>query len=418
MPTQGQAPSPAVAPPPGQPRFPLFESLRAIAALSIVLFHVAAITGALELGYRGDVLAMLSRGVTVFFVISGFLLYRPFVDARAAGAPVPSVRRYFRRRVLRIVPAYWVALTALAIFPGLVGVFTHDWWRYYFFLQPYSSRTFAGGIPVAWSLCVEMSFYLALPLWALAIRRLLAGSTKGGWIISELVPIGLLAVGGALVQVAAARQDISVRLAETLPGQVTWLALGMGLAVASVAITRAGRPVEFKEWIAAHPGACWLGALASLAALAAVLHPGGIFGIAQALQTQQPAGRTLAGIALTGSLAVLLLAPAIFGDDAGGGPRRVLAAPTLAWLGLVSYAVYLYHLPIAELLGMSDPARGPGLGLATKIDTLTTPALLALTLAATIAVAAASYYFVELPFLRRKEPRGLREPLRSAAPRG
>jgi len=416
--TQAQAPSPAVAPPPGQPRFALFESLRAIAALAIVLFHVAAITGALERGYGGDVLAMLSRGVTVFFVISGFLLYRPFAAARASGDPLPGVRRYFRRRALRIVPAYWAALTALAIFPGLVGVFSGDWWRYYFFLQPYSARTFGGGIPVAWSLCVEVSFYLALPLWALAIRRLPAGRGERGRLASELVPIAFLMAAGTAVQVAAARQDISQTLAETLPGQVVWLALGMGLAVLSVALARAERPVSHARWVAAHPGACWLGAAAALAGLAAVLHPGGIFGIAQALQTQQPAPQTLAGIALTGTLAALLLAPAIFGEDAGGLPRRILAAPVLAWLGLVSYAIYLYHLPIAELLGMSDPAHGPGLGLATKIHPLATPALLALTLAAAVAVAAVSYYVVELPFLRRKEPRGnFRAPRRYSAPR-
>ena len=130
------APSPAVAPPPGNPRFPLFDSLRAIAALSVLTFHVAAIAGALERGFAGDVLAMLSRGVILFFVISGFLLYRPFVAARAPRAgPRPSTARYARRRVLRIVPAYWVALTVLAVFPGIAGVFSDDWWRYYFFLQ-------------------------------------------------------------------------------------------------------------------------------------------------------------------------------------------------------------------------------------------------------------------------------------------
>ena len=55
------APSPLV-PPPGNPRFPLFDSLRAIAALSVLTFHVGAIAGALERGFAGDVLAMLSRG--------------------------------------------------------------------------------------------------------------------------------------------------------------------------------------------------------------------------------------------------------------------------------------------------------------------------------------------------------------------
>ena len=142
-----EAPSPAVSPPPGHPRFALFDSLRGIAAVAILLFHVCALTAALDRPVIGDAVAVLGpRSLVLFFVISGFLLYRPFVAARALGRPRPSVLRYGRRRVLRIVPAYWVALTVLAIFPGIAGVFTGDWWRYYFFLQLYDTGTLGLGI--------------------------------------------------------------------------------------------------------------------------------------------------------------------------------------------------------------------------------------------------------------------------------
>ena len=130
------APSPAVAPPPGNPRFELFEGLRAVALLAVLVFHVCAISGAINDRVLGDAAAMLgNQGPILFFVISGFLLYRPFVAARAAGVPAPSIARYARRRILRIVPAYWLALTILAIWPGVVGAFSGDWWRYYFVLQ-------------------------------------------------------------------------------------------------------------------------------------------------------------------------------------------------------------------------------------------------------------------------------------------
>ena len=77
------APSPAVAPPPGNPRFPLFDSLRAIAVLAVVTFHVTGLTGASPAASSATVRAVLgSRGLILFFVISGFLLYRPFVAAR------------------------------------------------------------------------------------------------------------------------------------------------------------------------------------------------------------------------------------------------------------------------------------------------------------------------------------------------
>ena len=398
------APSPAVAPPPGNPRFALFDSLRGIAVLCIIAYHATSITGEINKPVIGDLLAVLgNQALIFFFVISGFLLYRPYAAAHAAGRRRPNTARYARRRVLRIVPAYWTALTLMAIFPGIVGVFTGDWWRYYFFLQVYSSRTLGGGIPPAWSLCVEVTFYISLPLWAIMVRRLRRGRA---WLWSELLPLALVAALGALVQLAASRLVVSSLLATTLLGECTWIALGMALAVTSVAAQHRDRPSRAVRAVVEHPGLCWIGAAACLAGATAVLQPGGLFNIIISLNTKQPVARTLGGIVLSGGLSVLLVLPAVFGENAGGIPRRVLAWAPLAWLGLVSYGVYLYHLAVAELLGeQSDKAHfsASGLGLASTVHHLTTPILFLLTLAGSAAAAAVSYYVVELPFLRRKE---------------
>jgi peptidoglycan/LPS O-acetylase OafA/YrhL len=395
------APSPAVAPPPGNPRFPLYDSLRGLAVLAVVVYHVFIFSGALNRRGIGDVVAVLgAQGPILFFAISGFLLYRPWVAADAAGAPAPGAARYARRRALRILPAYWFALAVLAIYPGITGVVSDDWWRYAFFLQLYDSQTLGRGIPVAWTLCVEVSFYLLLPLWALALRR--AGGPR-----AQLAALALLAGAGALIQIAAARQELSHTVSQSVLGQSTWFAVGMALAVASVAV-----PAPERRWPAARalidrPTLCWAAAAVALAALVLLRRrPGGLLGIVVALQTQQPYAKIVADIVLTAAMLTLVLVPATFMGSGGGLPRRVLAAAPLAALGLISYGVYLWHLTIAELIALPSMPQhfgASGLDLVARLPAGRTLALLGLTLAASCAVAAASYRYVELPFLRRKE---------------
>jgi peptidoglycan/LPS O-acetylase OafA/YrhL len=403
-----EAPSPAVAPPPGNPRFPLFDSLRGLAVLAVVVYHAFVVTGALNRRGIGDAVAVLGgTGPILFFAISGFLLYRPWVAARAAAAPAPRTLRYARRRALRILPAYWFALTALAVFPGIAGVFSADWWRYYLFLQLYDQDTLGLGIPVAWTLCVEVTFYLGLPLWALALRRVRLGAGPHAWLRGELAALALLGGAGALVQIAAGRQELSQLAAQSLLGQSTWFALGMALAVASVAEPHPERRWRPLRVAIERPTLCWVAAAAAFVALVLVRsQPGGLFGIVVALRTEQPFAKLCADIVLTAVLLTLVLLPATFEGRGGGMPRRVLATAPLALLGLISYGVYLWHLTIAELLGLpSLPPRfqAAGLDLSGRIPNGATPVVLVLTLALSCAVAAASYRFVELPFLRRKE---------------
>jgi peptidoglycan/LPS O-acetylase OafA/YrhL len=401
-------PSPAVAPPPGNPRFPQIDSVRAIAVLSVLVYHVAAVTGDLNTRVIGDLIAVGgTQALSVLFLTSGFLLYRPFVRARLRGRPVPSIRRYVRRRMLRILPAYWVALTVLAIFPGVVGVFTGDWWRYYFFLQLYSTRTLNTGIPVAWTLCVEMMFYLLLPVWVVLVRRVRVGAGVQGQLRGELAALGSVALLGVIIQVLASRLIVSQIVADSLLGNCAWIALGMTLAVLSVARTEGQASLGWLRALGARPGLSLLAAAACWSAATAIVRPGGLLGILLSLQKRQPYPRTLADIVLTAGVCVFLVAPVIFDETSSRGPvRRVLGWRPLMWVGLVSYGVYLWHLAVVSLLGeSSDPAHfsASGLGLATKISFAPTPVLLVLTLAITLVIAGISYRFVELPFLQLKE---------------
>ena len=97
----------------------------------------------------------------------------------------------------------------------------------------------------------------------------------------------------------------------------------------------------------------------------------------------------MASTSASALIALLLLLPAVFDDRAGGAPRRFLAHPVVAWLGLISYGIFLWHYVVALQLGAGGAELGFGWVLLG-------------TLAITIPIAAVSYYLVERPLLRLK----------------
>ena len=389
IPGASQSPD-ALTPPPGNPRFPLFDGLRALAALSILVFHTGAATGTIagQAGL-GPYLAQLKVGVAVFFVISGFLLYRPFVAARTGGAPAVRLGAYLRRRFLRIVPAYWVALTLLAVYPGLSGtVFGGQWWIFYGFAQDYSPYTVLSGIPAAWSLGCEVVFYILLPVIALALAygaSRFASRTSWRFELGVLLLLSLLSAGWRAY--ADAHPTISTA---TLGSTFGWFALGMGLAVVSVELAR--RP-DLARRVASRS---WLGWVAAAGAYLVLSRGLGLSTVH--IYTQAPTvAQDLAIYALSGVVAAGLALPAAFEPSPAGLIGRILGARPLAWLGLVSYGIFLYQLPIATKLN-GGVTGGAG---ATLRFLWLTPATAALTIAA----GAASYYVVERPALRFKERR-------------
>jgi peptidoglycan/LPS O-acetylase OafA/YrhL len=400
-----------LAPPPGNPRFPLFDGLRGIAVLAILSFHCAEYSGRIGFGPLGR-LAEVAGGEAViwFFVISGFLLYRPFAAARADGRQRPSSGRYARRRALRILPGYWIALTLLAILPGVIGVFTGDWWRYYGYLQLYSAHTRNGGIPVAWTLGVEVTYYIALPLWAMLMRRLPGAPTRRGFLRSELSSLAIVMVVGVAGQIAVSRGHLPYALGVSLAGQCVWLAIGMALAVVSVAIQRERSAPALVRGIADRPELCWAIGVAATIGLMLLVPSHGLFGLIATVEVAQSVPRTITKLGLEGLLALMFVLPAILGEGRRGVPHKVLAWRPVIWLGVISYSFYLYHLPIVALLAIkhTNAFSATGLNLMAHVHFARTTVLYVLSLAITGVVATVSYRLVELPFLRRKERKDTR----------
>ena len=160
----------------GPDRIASLTGIRAVAALLVVGTHAAYTTGKYIQGYFGLVCSRMEIGVPIFFVLSGFLLFQPWVKSAATDGPAPSVRRYARNRVRRIMPAYLVTvLFAYIIYHfRMAGPnFGHTWiglLRNLTLTQIYTSNYLKGylhqGLTQMWSLAVEAAFYVALPLLA------------------------------------------------------------------------------------------------------------------------------------------------------------------------------------------------------------------------------------------------------------
>ena len=392
------------------------DGLRALAALSVVGYHVASFT---DNSPHSLVLAQLKAGVAVFFVISGFVLYTPWARALATDGPLPSWRAYATRRVARIVPGFWVALTAwvavcaAAGASGLVGR-VQDLWRYYGFLQTYGLRTLGTGYTVSWSMCVELAFYLVLPLLAIAVARLAGlararSSSATNPATIQLVVFALLAVASFDLRLAISPSLLDAVplsrevIATSLPALFDWFAVGLGLAVCAAEWEHGGARGGVLHRLARRPGLSFsLGGL--LFVLAIPVQGGDLF-----LPTDSPAAHLLIGLA-----AGLLVLPAIASTGLTSAPgatayrehRRVspslalLGSRPLAWLGTISYGIYLYHLLALVLLRRLETGAPVGREL-LHMSTGSSLVLFTSTVTAAVGLGAGSWYLIERPANRR-----------------
>jgi peptidoglycan/LPS O-acetylase OafA/YrhL len=393
----------AVVPSSGR-RLPGVEGLRALAALSILVVHTwteAAPHGRPDFGRIGTHLNDLSFGVTLFFTLSGFLLYRPFARAIVNGRARPSFARYLRNRALRILPAYWVILFVCALLVGTLfvrgpgGVLEHHRLtdpgllaRAALFVQNYQPSTFTTGIGPAWSLAVEVVFYLALPLLVMLAWRLAATRRLRGRVAAALVPSALLLlVGLAGKGIAAYALPVdhfwqgwdanwhSV-VEKSFVGQADLFAFGMALAVVHALWER--KSLRLPPW--------WRVAAAGMI-LASYLVTARVSYTEE--QLSYSPYNTLIAFACSLLLALVVLTP----PQEQSVLVRMLETRPLVIAGVISYSIFLWHDPL--ILFLRDHGLtfdGPG---GFFLNVLMVAAI-------TAALSFLTYRLVEAPALRLK----------------
>jgi peptidoglycan/LPS O-acetylase OafA/YrhL len=364
------------------------EGLRGVAILLVFAFHASGLASP-DRQHVDPLRAYVyagHTGVTLFFVLSAFLLSRPFL-AEANGGPRQSWRRFYERRALRILPLYYLAVifAALAraehpaellrgapyllLLNSFVGVAQP--------LNPYSD--------VWWSLATEWQFYLLLPLASLLLAsrwRLVVGGAL------------LLAYGVAYVWFVTGRwgmdsMDGQLQLGVSLFGRGP--AFGFGILAAWLwerhgeALRRAGRS---RAWLRRGGADALLAAV--VVCLGLLLARVARLGFFQA-EAQLQAWHVPEALLWSLFVLIVLLAPL--------RSAFLLSNRLLGFVGVISYSLYLVHLPILyriqiPLLGLVG-GKAPGWTARAVAGTVAA-------LAASLALSTLTYRLVERPFLRRK----------------
>ncbi|MEE6168841.1 MULTISPECIES: acyltransferase family protein [unclassified Mycolicibacterium] len=345
-------------------RIAALTGVRAVAAMTVVGTHASYGTGLLTHGYVGLLGARLEVGVPIFFVLSGLLLFRPWVRAAVTGGRQPSVPRYARSRVRRIAPAYVV--TVLLVF-GIYQVRPvhpnpgHTWTgllRNLTLTQIYSDDYFTAylhqGLSQMWSLAVEVAFYAVLPLLAYLLLVLLCRRRfRPVLLLASLVVMA--AVSPAWLVILHNTHWLPVGAGTWLPHYLAWFAGGMMLAVLSAMGVR-----------------CYALAVLPLALACYLVVSTPIAGrtTAVTLTLSEDVSKTV----LYAVIATLVVAPLALGDS--GGYARLMGSRPLVWLGEISYEIFLLHVVVMDLV-MALVLRWP-------VYTGSTVVLFAATLAATV----------------------------------
>jgi peptidoglycan/LPS O-acetylase OafA/YrhL len=345
---------------------PALDGLRALAVLAVLAYHA-------DLPWaRAGFL-----GVDVFFVISGYLITALLLSEHTRNGRV-SLRRFWGRRALRLLPGLLVMLAAVCVAVPLLApdqneslngdlgaalTYVSNWWLV-FQDRPYFEAI--GRPPMLqhlWSLAVEEQFYLLWPLaLAFGLRKPLRSPRK-------LVKWILLAVAGSAVAMA---------LMYNPEGDASRVYYGTDTRVGTILL---GAVLAF-VWSPGHRTAAPRRRIGSFMRDAAALGSLALIGWLVVNWHEFEPMLYRGGFTLVALLSVIVVSVA---SHPGLLTRGLLGNPAMTWLGRRSYSIYLWHWPVFMLTRPDLDVSLSGLPL------------LALRLSLTLALAVASYALVEKP---------------------
>ncbi len=404
--TDGTAPAPVAnnrTPPPldragTEPgRYRALDGLRAFAAFAVLLTHAgdasgmpSKVTHFFGISFpTGIAIQQLNLGVEIFFVISAFLVYRPFIAANVQGNVMgndhPEPLRFLWKRAWRIYPAYWVALFVIvALFanhslPNADTALTNAFLTFGY--DP--KRWWGGGIGLrqSWTLVVEISFYFFIPFWAWATRAL---GRRLGALRVEIAGALALIVAGPLFLYATRQHNVWTPF-RVLPPYLG--AFGFGMLFAAIGVWNDGRAEEHAWFSRARNIGLWYW-IAALVVFVATIKTFDLSTLAMFVpgSTHQTIERIMHA-----TVAALLVAPIAFGLPQRSVIRKALGNRVVAQVGLWSYGFYLWHYTFIDY--MHDH----------HFDTSSTRFFVKIVIVATIgavAAGAASWYLIERPCIR------------------
>ena len=351
------------------------DALRGLAALTVLVFHVATQTGATvrwvdgvaQTNVTSQYSARLDVGVQVFFALSAYLLFRPFLAALYADRDLPSFAAFWWRRFWRIYPGYWVALfLGAALFYPTINTW-RDGVIFAALIQVYDRWRALGGLAQAWSLNAEIVLYAFLPLFAgllvFATRRSSrrvdqsaptparadatdpASAAGAGARTRHYDRVVLLALALCVAISFAFRLYLFGANPSWRDQGVTWFpnhldtfAVGMGLAWAAVVQESRGRTAmpAWLGWLADRPQWSLAGAWLCFWVVSALGLPLNL--------TPILGWKAFAHHGLYTLIAALIVLPGALGPLRDGVVARVLTSKPLEWIGEISYGIYLWHL--------------------------------------------------------------------------